>query len=91
MSFRAAEVEQFTRLYHAARPTILAQPGCQSVILVQDIERPTVFVTWSVWDDEAALEAYRTSAFFQDFWPNVRALFDAPPRVQTFRPVAPPE
>ncbi len=87
MELRPEAVAEFMALYGAARATIAGQPGCRSVVLVQAADASTRFATWSVWDDEAALEGYRTSAFFRSFWPRVRALFAQPARAQTFRPV----
>lgn len=84
---RPEMVDAFIDLYMHARPTILAQPGCPRVELVPAIDQPTLFATWSVWDHESALDAYRTGAFFRDFWPGVRVLFRNPPHVQPWTPV----
>jgi quinol monooxygenase YgiN len=75
MRFRPDAVDTFLALYERASPTIQRQPGCRSVQLVRQIDDPAAFATWSVWDDAAALDAYRTSDFFRSFWPEVKALF----------------
>ncbi len=84
MRFRSEEVERFLALYDQAYPIIVGQPGCRSVQLVREIDDPAAFATWSVWDDAAALDAYRRSAFFRGFWPEVKALFRAPAQAVSF-------
>jgi quinol monooxygenase YgiN len=37
-----------------------------------------------MWDNAAALDAYRTGAFFRSFWPEVKALFRAPAEAVSF-------
>jgi len=88
MYFQPPKVDAFLTLYEHARPTILSQSGCRSVVLVRQIDDPAAFATWSVWDGPAALEAYRTSTFFTGFWPDVKALFRKPAEAISFEEVA---
>ncbi len=87
MRFRSEEVERFLALYDRAYPVIVKQPGCHSVQLVREVNDPTAFATWSVWNDEASLDAYRRSAFFRNFsfWPEVKALFRLPAEAVSFK------
>lgn len=78
------KVDEFLALYAAARPVIVAQPGCQHVQLLRQSDDPTAFATWSVWENVEALERYRTSAFFAHFWPQVKALFRQPAEAISF-------
>ncbi len=87
MHFQPDKVDEFLALYAAARPVILAQPGCYSVQLVRQHDNPHAFATWSLWHDTAALEAYRTSAFFSTVWPQVKALFRLPADAVSFEVV----
>src|SRR5688500_14558912 len=87
MRFQPDKVDACLRLYAAARSTIAAQPGCRGVQLLRESDDPTAFATWSEWSDVAALEAYRNSAFFRGFWPEVRALFRAPAEAASFEVV----
>jgi quinol monooxygenase YgiN len=75
MHFQSDKVDEFLALYAAAYPVISTQPGCYGVQLVRQQDDPNAFATWSLWQDAAALEAYRTSAFFLGFWPQVKVLF----------------
>lgn len=87
MQFRPQDVATFLALYEHVEPIIAAQPGCRSVQLVRQIDDPAAFATWSVWDDQIALDAYRRSDFFRGFWPEVRALFRAPAEAVSFEQV----
>lgn len=87
MRFRPENVPAFLALYEHARPIIAAQPGCRSVQLVRETDDPAAFATWSVWDSAVALDAYRTSAFFTNFWPQVKALFRQPAEAVSFESV----
>lgn len=79
MTFEPARVADFLALYRASAPRIRQQPGCQHLELWQDAGQPHVFCTYSHWDDEAALNAYRRSALFGEVWPATKRLFGAPP------------
>lgn len=87
MRFQPEKVDDFLALYAAARPVISAQPGCRNVQLVRQSDDPSTFATWSLWQDAAALEAYRTSSFFLEFWPQVKALFRQPAEATSFEVV----
>lgn len=82
--FRPDAVPTFLALYEQVGPIIAAQPGCRSVQLLREVDDPTAFATWSMWDNAAALDAYRTGAFFRSFWPEVKALFRAPAEAVSF-------
>lgn len=87
MYVRPDAVDAFLALYASAQPRIVAQPGCRSVELVRQTDDPAAFATWSYWNDTAALDAYRTSAFFKGFWPEVKALFRQPAEAVSFEEV----
>lgn len=84
MHFRPEAVDAFLALYATARPIITSQPGCFSVQLVRERDDSAAFATWSTWADAAALDAYRASAFFRGFWPQVRVLFRQPAEVVSY-------
>ncbi|MGB3547830.1 MAG: antibiotic biosynthesis monooxygenase [Saprospiraceae bacterium] len=81
----SAHTAAFTEIFHRSRPAILAQPGCRHVECLQDEHDPTTFFTYSHWDSEADLNAYRKSEFFGSVWPATKALLTAPPRAWTCR------
>lgn len=83
MTFRPGEEERFLALFEGWRPRIRGFPGCRHLELWRDRNDPRVFFTYSHWEDEADLEAYRCSPVFASVWPTVKALFDAPAQAWT--------
>ncbi len=79
MKFQAGSVDTFLALFEEIREDISGFDGCQHVKLLQDRHDPTVFFTYSKWDSESHLNAYRHSAFFDATWKKTKALFDARP------------
>lgn len=91
MRFQPDQVETFLALYATMRPQIVAQPGCLSVQLLHETDDPAAFATWSIWESAAALDAYRSSPFFRQFWPQVRALFRQPAEAVSFETALVPD
>ncbi|MDM9632217.1 putative quinol monooxygenase [Robiginitalea aurantiaca] len=80
MTFEPENIPSFERLFKASEKEIRAFPGCVNVNLLQDIKDPSVFFTYSHWESEAALEAYRNSEFFKGVWGQTRTLFSERPK-----------
>jgi len=68
-------VEDFKQLFEERKALIRAQEGCTYLELLRDIDNPSVFFTYSFWEDPEYLEQYRRSAFFADTWARTKALF----------------
>ncbi len=85
--FQPDKVDEFLAFYQQLRPQIARQPGCISVQLLRQANDPAAFATWSVWESQAALDAYRTSEFFRSFWPQVKTWFRQPAEAVSFDPV----
>ena len=79
MTFRPDRLADFLALFRAARPRIAAAPGCRHLELWQDARFPNVLTTFSRWDDQAALDAYRQSDLFRETWAETKPLFAAAP------------
>lgn len=75
MTFREEEVPAFLALFEEVKTTIRAQPGCHHLELWQEKNQPNVLFTFSIWENEAALDAYRHSGFFAKTWRRTKALF----------------
>ncbi len=76
MTFRPETVEQFRReVFEPTKAAIRAFPGCRHMELGQNAALPTMLFTLSIWDDAAALEAYRQSDLFKNTWAKTKALF----------------
>lgn len=79
MTFKEENVEKFKELFTTVKSHIENFDGCHGVKLLRDIHNPCVFFTYSIWDNENALNAYRKSALFDDTWTKTKALFGNKP------------
>jgi quinol monooxygenase YgiN len=52
--------------------------GCHHLEILFDIHHPGRVVTYSHWDDEHALNAYRDSEIFKTFWASIKPMFAEP-------------
>ena len=75
MTFEASEVENFQELFEKNREKIRGFEGCNFLELYRDKNNNNIFFTYSYWEDEQALENYRTSALFKEVWSNTKKLF----------------
>ena len=79
MTFKPDHVERFKDIFSASKDLIAAMDGCNHVELLQDINNPNIFFTFSMWDDVRYLEAYRQSELFEGVWAKTKILFDDKP------------
>lgn len=79
MTFRPEAVEDFKAVFDSSKERIAAMPGCSHVELLQDVDNPCIFFTYSLWDGPEYLEAYRHSELFKGVWAKTKILFDAKP------------
>jgi heme-degrading monooxygenase HmoA len=56
--------------------TLEAMPGARWAQLVQDTERPNVFLSFGPWESDEAIAAWRESAGFQERVGRIRALLE---------------
>lgn len=85
MTFEPENIPSFERLFEASEKGIRSFPGCLKVNLLQDLRDPTVFFTYSQWESETALEAYRQSEFFKGVWGETRTLFSERPEAWSLK------
>ncbi|MFA0960794.1 putative quinol monooxygenase [Roseivirga sp. BDSF3-8] len=79
MTFQKDKTESFLEVFNESKQSIRHFPGCHHLTLMQDCNDPAVFITYSHWDDEHALNAYRHSELFAEVWAATKALFSAKP------------
>lgn len=79
MTFRENEVAAFLALFNESKEQIRNFPGCHHLTLLEDYHDSNVFSTYSIWDDDEALNQYRKSALFAKVWKATKAKFAAPP------------
>lgn len=75
MKFKKEEIGSFKRLFSINKENIRAQPGCHGLKLLEGQEGLGTFFTYSLWESEDHLNAYRHSELFKEVWKNTKALF----------------
>ncbi|RYD81453.1 MAG: antibiotic biosynthesis monooxygenase [Sphingobacteriales bacterium] len=75
MHFRDEEVENFLQLFNEVYPMISSFAGCSELRLLRDKHTENILFTYSIWDHEKSLEAYRNSELFARTWKRTKALF----------------
>jgi len=79
MSFHPEKVEDFKALFKANYQKIASFEGCSHVELLQDMNNPSIFFTYSIWKDENCVENYRQSELFAGVWSATKLLFNNKP------------
>jgi quinol monooxygenase YgiN len=80
MEFQADKLADFQTIFDQSKYQIRAFPGCMHLELHADAHHPAVRYTYSHWDSQASLDAYRDSELFASVWPRTKALFAARPQ-----------
>ncbi|RYD88115.1 MAG: antibiotic biosynthesis monooxygenase [Sphingobacteriales bacterium] len=75
MTFREDGVDQFLSTFEKVKQDIRNVNGCRLLELYRDKANLQVFFTYSYWETEADLEAYRVSALFTGTWAVTKPLF----------------
>ncbi len=75
MKFEPENLSQFMSIFEESKQAIRSFKGCNFLELYQDQHDATVFFTYSFWEKESDLEAYRNSNFFKSVWAKTKILF----------------
>ena len=79
MGFYENKVDEFLNNFNANKLKIRNFKGCLFLELYRDKNNKNVFFTYSFWEAEADLEAYRQSELFKNVWSKTKPLFNAKP------------
>jgi len=79
MEFDPERVSDFLRLFDDVKKKIAGFPGCAHLQLCRDASLPHVYYTFSKWNSEEDLEAYRNSKLFKQTWAKTKVLFGGKP------------
>jgi heme-degrading monooxygenase HmoA len=79
MEFVEELVPDFLKIFAGSRTKIRSFPGCTHLQLLQGEADPCVFFTYSHWENEDNLDAYRNSDLFRSVWRSTRKLFRIAP------------
>lgn len=75
MVFRPEEIGPFQALFEENKEKIRGFEGCTSLKLLQDQNNPCIFFTYSLWQSEENLNAYRHSDLFKGVWKSTKSKF----------------
>ncbi len=79
MTFREEATEAFLENFDANKEEIRNFAGCSHLELWQDENQKNIFITYSHWESEAALNQYRDSELFKTVWSFTKTLFAEKP------------
>lgn len=79
LTFEPGHIAEFEGIFKASNALIKNFDGCLSLELLQDIAHPNVFFTYSHWQSEDHLNAYRNSEVFKSIWGKTKILFSDRP------------
>lgn len=79
MEFQPDKVDDFLALFRESMHLIRHFPGVHHLELHRDAKQPHIFYTYSKWDGEDSLEAYRHSELFKSVWSRTKVLFAGKP------------
>lgn len=79
LCFKENFTEEFENIFNNSKSQIKAFEGCYHLELCKDINDKRIYFTISYWKDEAALNQYRTSTFFEETWSKTKILFEDKP------------
>ena len=87
MSFEPERVNDFIDIFNASKNLIKMFPGCLALSLFREKGKENIMYTWSIWENEDALEKYRASELFTHTWSKTKKLFNAPPLAYSLEPL----
>lgn len=86
MEFEKQYIDAFKLLFEERKEKIRAFPGCQYLELLQGTEaKDNVFVTYSYWNSEDDLNAYRYSELFEETWSKTKVMFSKKPEAISYK------
>jgi len=80
MKFQAEKVGDFLQLFEQKKLKIEAWDGCTHLELWQDEQDANTFFTYSHWQSEEQLNAYRAHPFFRETWKISKSFFSEAPQ-----------
>ncbi|PEN13904.1 antibiotic biosynthesis monooxygenase [Longibacter salinarum] len=86
MTFHPDTVDDFIDHFDDVSPRIRSFPGCTHLELWRDARYPNICTTYSHWESQGALDAYRNSDLFSGAWQTAKRLFAARPVAQSYAP-----
>lgn len=79
MTFIPEKVDSFLEVFNVSKHLIRNFDGCKGLKLLNDKNSPSIFFTYSIWENSEALENYRNSELFKSTWAKTKILFAGKP------------
>jgi len=79
MTFKFEKVPEFLELFNRSKKQIRNFPGCKHLELHEDYTHGNIYATYSIWQDQNALDNYRKSDLFKEVWSQTKVLFEKEP------------
>jgi quinol monooxygenase YgiN len=79
MTFQEDKVQAFLDNFELNKEKIRNFEGCRHLELWRDEHQKNIFITYSHWESEEALNQYRDSELFKSVWKFTKSLFSAKP------------
>jgi heme-degrading monooxygenase HmoA len=83
LSFDPDRIDDFLAHFERIKNDVNNFPGCIGMKLYHDVANQNVVFTYSHWNTEADLEAYRKSDLFSKIWPTIKVWFNDRPEAWT--------
>jgi hypothetical protein len=77
MTFQPGKSAAFMNNFEKHKERIRNFNGCEKLLLLQDVNESDVYFTYSWWQSESHLNAYRESELFKGVWKFTKTLFSA--------------
>jgi autoinducer 2-degrading protein len=79
MSFHPEHIDRFLSIFEEKKELIRNSSGCRLLELYRGKQDNNIFFTYSYWEQEEDLEAYRHSELFKETWAQTKVLFNDKP------------
>lgn len=80
LSFEPQHIPRFLDIFENSKQQIRQFPGCHHLELLRCKNPNNLFFTYSHWENENALDAYRQSELFKKTWSDTKQLFNDKPQ-----------
>ncbi len=75
LTFGVEHTATFEQIFRDSKQAIRSFPGCLHLEMMRDHDHSNVYYTYSKWTSIDALNAYRSSEFFEETWAKTKVLF----------------
>ncbi|MBM3398976.1 MAG: antibiotic biosynthesis monooxygenase [Bacteroidetes bacterium] len=79
MTFKPDTIDDFKVVFNESAEHIRSFPGNMGLQLLQGKENKTIFFTYSIWENDTALQTYLNSPLFEKTWAKTKVLFCGKP------------